>query len=79
MNERQVSSRERIKASLTTHLGRLSVTTEQTPLDVSTIAEVGRVCLGGSESENALDEGLRRLGALEEELDDGGESLQLDL
>ena len=62
-----------------THLRRVGITTEQSPLDVGAITEIRRVGLGRGKSEHALNEGLRRFRSLEEELDDGGESLELDL
>ena len=48
-------------------------------MDVSPIAQVGRVGRLGGESQHALHERLGALRTHEEELDDGGEGLQLHL
>ncbi len=52
---------------------------EKTPVDVPPVSEVGVVTVLGGQAEGVLDQvgGVR--GTLEEELDDGGQQLELDL
>lgn len=62
-----------------THLCDLDVAREEAPLDVGAVAQVGRVGRLGREREDALHELLRLFWAVEEELDDGRQGLELDL
>ena len=73
------SATSKSPASIETHLCRLCVAAEKSPLNVSTITEIRRVRRLGRESQDALNERLRRFGLLKEELDDRGEGLELNL
>ena len=58
-------------------LGGLRVGGEEPPVDVAAVAQVGVVRVLRGEREHVLHHLLRVGGALEEELDGGGEELQL--
>lgn len=59
----------------------LRITTEKSPIDIGAVADVRIIILSGSRLKNLLDEllGLRLVGFLQKELNDGGKDLQLGL
>lgn len=62
-------------------LSDLRITAEESPIDVRAVTNVRVIILRSGGLEDLLDEllGLRLLGLLQEELDDGGENLELGL
>lgn len=62
-------------------LSDLRITAEESPIDVRAVTNVRVIILSSGGLEDLLDEllGLRLVGLLQEELDDGGENLELGL